>query len=121
MRSNRAADHYILGSIYGDLVFHLGGATRDLKLHIRERERIDGHRYRTSAHRAVGSLVRFISNFVPLGVRKALRPYLRLSETRRVHAESRQTFDRIRTRLLEDPQGYINYLRFGVREESDAS
>jgi hypothetical protein len=110
-RSNRREDHYIIGSIYGDLVFHLGGAARGAKVHIRERRRIDAHRNRNALSRASHRLRQLAARFVPRSIRLALRPLVRSSVTREAEQESRIAYERARARLLADPDAFFEYLR----------
>ena len=111
VRSNKREDHYIIGSIYGDLLFHLGGAARGAKVHIRERRRIDAHRDRNALSRASYRLRRFGARFVPQSIRLALRPLLQPSAAREAEKESRIAYERARARLLEDPDSFFAYLR----------
>ncbi len=110
-RSNKAGDHYIIGSIYGDLVFHLGGAARGPKVHIRERRKIDAHRNRHALSRATYRAVRFGARFVPERIRAALRPWIEPSAAREAARESQVAYDRARARLLEDPDSFFAWLR----------
>ena len=116
-RSNLAEDHYIIGSMYGDLVFHLGGAARGAKFHIRERRRIDEHRDRNVFSRSTARFIKFGSRFVPLGMRKRLRPLIASRAARSAQAESQEAYDRARAELLRDPEAFFSYLRTGVRTE----
>ena len=113
LRSNAAEDHYLLGSVYGDMVFHLGAAARSVKVFA-----ADGRAYREG--RMVSGLRRILGDLVPAGWREGLRgrgPQLSRS-TRLRNAENTAAVDAIRDRLLADPDGYLLYLRTG---EEDAA
>ena len=114
-RSNRAGDHYIIGSMYGDLIFHLGGASREAKFHIRERQSIDAHRDRSWFSRSRARLIKFASRFVPLGIRRKLRPLIVPRSTRLIQAQSQEAYDLARAELLRDPESFFSYLRSGTR------
>jgi hypothetical protein len=111
VRSNQTEDHYIIGSIYGDVVFHLGGAARGPKLHIRERQKIDAHRDRSSFSRSIHRFLKFGSRFVPEGIRRSLRPYVLPRAARQIQEQSREAYDHARKQLLQDPESYFAYLR----------
>ncbi|NLG29148.1 MAG: hypothetical protein GX557_14655 [Chloroflexi bacterium] len=107
-RSNAAEDHYMLGSVYGDWIFHLGAAARDVKL------------FRADA--------RLLSR---VGVLRSLRGWLasQLSPEQRewLHqrrpafvdslaargADNEAAFEAIKARLLAGPDDYLTYLRTG--------
>ena len=93
-RSNRAQDHALLGSVYGDLIFHLGAAS-----HERFTLNLDGRINRWTA--------RTLRGFWDQG-RHVL--YGRAQEERRNAA----AYARIREALLRDPEGYLHYLRSGT-------
>ena len=112
-RSNTTEDHYIIGSIYGDLIFHLGGAARDAKFHIRERRRIDAHRDHSMLSRSRARILKLGSRVVPLSIREKLRPFVVPRSTRRIQAQSQEAYERARAHLLRDPDGYFDYLRSG--------
>jgi hypothetical protein len=111
VRSNRTEDHYIIGSIYGDVIFHLGGAARGPKLHIRERQKIDAHRDRNLVSRSIHRLIKFGSRFVPEGIRRPLRPYIVPRAARRIQEQTWEAYDRAREQLLRDPESYFAHLR----------
>jgi hypothetical protein len=111
VRSNRTEDHYIIGSIYGDVIFHLGGAARGPKLHIRERQKIDAHRDRSLVSRSIHRFIKFGSRFVPEGIRRPLRPYIVPRAARRIQEQTWEAYDRAREQLLRDPESYFAHLR----------
>ena len=44
-RSNKNEDHWMLGSVYADTIFHLGTATRDNKILQRDRQKSNNKKY----------------------------------------------------------------------------
>jgi hypothetical protein len=118
-RSNQAEEHYIIGSIYGDLVFHLGGAARDAKYHIRERREIDRLRQNSMIRRLFVRVLRFGSSFVPLELRRRLRPYIVPRSTRQIQARAQDAYETARKQLLADPDAFFSYLRSGARVPTD--
>lgn len=119
LRSNKGEDHHIIGSVYDDLVFHLGAATRPMK-HFRadfpkQRER--------KTRNALRSILKNLSSIV-LTQRayesvKALLPRSILGffvPQIRAHQANREAYGQVRARLLEDPKSYLEYLRTGNRE-----
>jgi hypothetical protein len=109
LRTNAVDDHYVLGGIYDDLVFHLGAAARKRKGFVSPAAPGGGRRGRSIVHR-IGSAV------VPHRVRTAVPNRVRrLWSPRQVASAeaSQRAFESIRARLLADPQGYIDRLRDG--------
>jgi hypothetical protein len=117
LRSKKRDDHYLFAGVYGDLIFHLGSAASDTLQ--RDVAKVGG------AQRALG---RFLSAFKRLSlvqrVRLAVRsilparvvPAARLGMRMiaRMHEdETTSTFQAIRRKLLDDPEGYLLYLRTG--------
>ncbi|MBN2539665.1 MAG: hypothetical protein JXB09_06410 [Deltaproteobacteria bacterium] len=107
-RSNAGEDHGWYGSVYEDSIFHLVGAYRHRRLSSRDtsftlralyrvffgivnavRVRLEG-----KLPRAVWDLVRFMG--FPLLLSRPSRSY-----------------DQVRSQLLHDPEGYLDYLRYG--------
>jgi len=108
LRSNAAEDHYLLGSVYGDMIFHLGAAARNAKVFAG-----DGRAYREA--RLVGGLRRGLGRLLPSAWRDSLRgrgPLLS-RRARLRNAENSAAYDVIRDRLLADPDGYLRYLSTG--------
>ncbi|HYW48380.1 MAG TPA: hypothetical protein VE959_36285 [Bryobacteraceae bacterium] len=107
LRTNRVEDHYAMAGIYGDLVFHLGAATR-------------GHQV-------------FYSDAIPAGTSQTMRSVLRFGR-RCLSALPQAWQDRIirgafpahqvnaaiqvdiKKKLLADPDAYIRRLRTGLPE-----
>jgi hypothetical protein len=119
LRSNQGEDHHIIGSVYDDLIFHLGAATRSMK-HFRadfpkrrERKVRDASRrilkqlgnvvFTQRAYENVRALVprRVVGYFVPqIGA----------------HEANQNAYEYVRASLLEDPESYLAYLRTGKRQ-----
>ena len=117
LRSNLAEDHYVIGSVYGDLVFHLGGANRAAKIHMRERRMIE-HSFRRRTTRALNKLMRMGAKVMPERVRAFFRPYRGyvLAPGAQLALDAGQrAFDNARRQLIQDPDSYFRYLRTGRR------
>lgn len=109
LRTNVVDDHYVLGGIYDDLVFHLGAAARTRKNFVAPAPP-------GGEAAGPGILHRAASAIVPHPVRAAIPDaFRRLWSPRQVaSAEAgRRAFESIRAQLLADPQGYIDYLKGG--------
>jgi hypothetical protein len=105
-RSNRGKDHSIIGSIYDDIIFHLGAAQRNAKHHNKAVLKFDSQFKR-----------RLFSLFPEsiIGVLKwgLLKPKMILYS--HIFSKDRKDFNAVRTQLLEDSESYINFLRTGER------
>lgn len=113
VRSNRGGDHHIIGSIYGDLIFHLGSANREIKCFPRDDVQsfeIGGVRKKIVALRKSISVLlpnilrRQVDNILPRIIVDFLFPQYRSNE---------EAFRIVRERLLNDPDSYLNFLRTG--------
>src|SRR6185503_1680290 len=99
-RSNKANDHSVMAGIYGDAIFHLGGMARSDKLF-----RTDLGRPALRLQRLVGRLL----GGMPKRLLKAVLPDL----SARASRANPRTDERIRARLIADPDAYLAYLRDG--------
>jgi len=118
LRSNKAEDHYIIGSIYGDLIFHLGGAAREKKIHLPERRIIDERMSKTRV-KLISRTIRFASQMASERMRRLLerfRFYLLFPAAQEALDASERAYVHARRQLLNDPDGYLEYLRSGVRK-----
>jgi hypothetical protein len=104
LRTNARDAHYLMGGVYADAVFHLGGVGRG-KLFRRDLEQSTIHRVTRPVER------------VPVGtgaVAQAKRRTLQQLRGRReaqLAARNRATYDVLRSWLLSDPDGLLAYLR----------
>jgi hypothetical protein len=104
LRTNRRDAHYLMGGVYADAVFHLGGVGRG-KLFRRDLEQSTIHRVTRPVER------------VPVGtgaVAQAKRRTLQQLRGRReaqLAARNRATYTVLRSWLLTDPDGLLAYLR----------
>lgn len=91
-----------VGGIYGDLIFHLGGAYRYESVSDEEQAATEHARFRL-----LSSARRCMKRCIPRGLRRRLRrltlPYLESME--------RRLSDRARRELLSDPERYLERLR----------
>jgi hypothetical protein len=103
-RTNVRNGHYLMAGIYGDVVFHLGGAGRG-KLFRRDLERSTIHRLTRPVERIP----------VPSGrvtqVKQAALKRARRSREAALAAQNRAAYEVLRTWLLEDPDGLFAHLR----------
>jgi hypothetical protein len=104
-RSNRGEDHGMLGSIYGDTIFHLGTAARTRKVFYRDHV-LAGK----GAFVRRSSLLRWLWFRLPPSLRRLLDTKV-LPE--RLALDNQAAFTRVRDRLLANPQAYLDYLRTG--------
>ncbi len=103
-RSNRAADHFVIGSVYGDLVFHLGATARGTKVFFSD-----------ALPAGTGTLKR---RLYLLGRRLLLRlPHAWQEALIRAwfpaHQRNQRAHDAIRRQLLRDPDAYLRFVRTG--------
>lgn len=105
-RSNQVNDHFLMGGIYDDVIFHLSSASWQGKLF-----RGDENRYRLLRvrHWLKSYVVRFRygKRTVRLFMKLIINMVTRLSDV------NQRTYRMIRDRLLADPDGYLLYLRHG--------
>ncbi len=116
-RSNARNDHFILGAIYGDVVFHLGAAAQANKA-FRQDDPINNAAWFQA-------------------IRRTLRPgrWAWAREAKRLAAvlchrwmggaerlkQNQNVFEQIRSRVVADPDGYLNYLRTGASNPQPAA
>lgn len=104
LRSNRGEDHALLGSLYDDLIFHLGAAARERKVFVRDRILAGKGRF-SRGH----ALLRQLGKHLP-GLARLLRPAPLPGSTAR---ENQAAFEKVRDHLLADPDAYLAFLRNG--------
>jgi hypothetical protein len=109
-RSNRGQDHIHFGSIHGDTFFHLGAASWG-------RKDFPGSVAPTAALRLRTRLAPFLRELLPAAARERLKPGIAhrfpLLDNERTYRANEDAFERVRARLLADPEGYVNFLRDG--------
>jgi len=106
VKSNPPDIHALFASIYDDLLFHLHAAV------FMERTQTVGHTRQLSQRRGlVGAGARVARALLPEWARQRLR---RHAEAYCVK-DDRQTWEQERSWFLEDPDGYLKYLRTGAR------
>ena len=110
-RSNKVDDHSRMAAIYGDTFFHLGFAARP-------DDALAGAM--AGAVRRHGILREAARALVPGAVWKGAPGTLSRGILRSIFASGgsayrHATFDDVRKRLLDDPDGYVDYLRTGSR------
>jgi hypothetical protein len=103
-RSNTGEDKGHYGSIYGDLIFHLKGAYRFQKI--------------TKLERFFKVEVLFRIYFLCRKQLKKLIPQSARNQVKKLAPSignpwERSYYDDVRAQLLNDPESYINYLRYG--------
>ena len=117
LRSNKAQDHYIISGIYGDLIYHLGGAARGKKIHLPERLQMESRMSNPLIRRAY-EIVRFIRRMVPDRAQDRFSKYasyLLFPSAQKSLNASEDAYAQARKQLLESPDSYIQYLRTGCR------
>lgn len=110
LRSNLNSDHYIIASIYGDLIFHLGGVSRPDKFFCADGRVV----YKGRARKKQKFLVSLFAFFLPRRLKDQLRYFLDIDserERKRLDDINQLAYQHARKRLLEDPESYIKYLQ----------
>jgi hypothetical protein len=112
-RTNRAADHFSLGGIFGDIIFHLGSLNLDVNACPGDEEQL----HVLSRKRKVIVIARKIGmSILPEIIKRRLKQILPGALLKRLypqHAINNQALLNIKKCLLADPEGYLNYLRTG--------
>jgi hypothetical protein len=104
LRTNARDAHYLMGGIYADAVFHLGGVGRG-KLFRRDLEQSVVHRVTRPVERVPvgsGSVAR---------MKRGALTRVRAKREAQLAAQNRATYDVLRSWLLSDPEGLFAYLR----------
>lgn len=107
LRSNAAEDHYLIGGIYDDLIFHLGASTRGTK-QFRGDERFVALPIMIRLRLSLGRYIP-IRPLKRLVTRGALETRDRLLAP--MQAENQRAFDKVRAELLAAPERYFARLR----------
>jgi len=105
MRSNKGEDHYFIGSIYDDLIFHLGGATLPSPAVPKVRE----YPFIISFRRFI---YRMLSPLISSRIKDKLLAQSVLFPEKHTLQE---TFVQVKKKFLDDPESYLNYYRTGKR------
>jgi hypothetical protein len=107
LRSNAVDEHYLIGGIYGDLIFHLGFAARPIKSD-------RGDKFHTPGWRGG---VRRLFQKLPWEARIAARRVITLNliDSASQAALNYVTYEKVRQNLFARPQEYLDYLRTGNR------
>ncbi len=114
LRSNRGEDHYTLGSIYGNLIFHLGASARDELIFVRD----SYHLRRSRTKRVLTALWKLGSLWLPANVKQKFdarfKKMWRIHTSRRIQKRNESAQERVKKRLFRDPERYLDYLRTGL-------
>ena len=115
LRSDKDEDHCGIGSIYGDLIFHLSSANRELKC-------FPGDDARTvnvgNFRKAFVALRNFGAPLLPNKVREKAHMFLPRAIEDFLFPQyktNEEAFITVKKDLLSDPESYLNYLRTGKR------
>lgn len=104
VRTNAVDPHYLMGGIYGDAVFHLGGIGRG-KLF---RKDLEG----STVHRMSRPLERLpVGQGTPAKLKRAVLHRVRAKKEAQLTAQNRASYSLLRGWLLSDPDGLLAYLR----------
>ncbi|HYL73827.1 MAG TPA: hypothetical protein VEU96_06455 [Bryobacteraceae bacterium] len=104
-RAAEAEDSYHLGSLFGGLVFHLGGAVRNHADH-----KASGRQIRVA--QMLGRCLPLAKTIAPAFVKESLRGAVEKNVVR-------PKFDSVRTALLADPEGFLRQLRSTTRIQGE--
>ena len=113
LRSNAIDEHYLIGGIYGDAIFHLGFAAREYKSDRGDKLKATGWK----------GVCRRLVQRMPWGVRIALRKIVPPTwiEQKSQIAWNRHAYEVVREQLLDSPDSYLRHLRTGIRQpQADA-
>ncbi len=112
VRSNLGGNHALFGMIHGDMIFHLMAAAV-----VDQQDAVD-YAVRPSQRRGLfGAMARFSVLTIPEGFRKTLRSHLSGRIRRWCRFGDRQDWERERAMLLDNPEGYLAYLRTGAESK----
>ena len=108
-RSNLGG-HILFASIHGDLIFHLHATA------FVERTKTVGFTVRPSQRGGlIGVGARMARVLLPAGIKQKLRSRVSPKIRDRCAPLDRQAWEEERRRLFDDPEGYLEYLRTGIR------
>ena len=101
-RSNKGEDHYFYGSIFEDLIFHLGAASHENRGFYNYEEK------RTKYHK-----IKVIGKFLPPVIKERIKTSILQSFIRPEIKVHQQSYLTVRKRLYADSDSYIEFLRNG--------
>jgi len=105
-RTNKGNDHYHFGSIYGDLIFHLGAAEHKDRSFPEQKE-----------FNLLYSFKNILVRLIPQIIKNRMRGYLLINPLSLRSISRQQSFEDIRNRLFTEHDNYIQFLRTGIREK----
>ncbi|MBN1827678.1 MAG: hypothetical protein JW884_00840 [Deltaproteobacteria bacterium] len=109
-RSNKGEDHGWYGSIYEDTVFHLVGAYRRRKL-----SKLDASFNLKALHRILHGIVKAASVKLKGRMPEKVWNIARFYGFPVLLAQPSRSYDNVISQLMIDPDGYLDYLRYGER------
>lgn len=108
-RSNLGGNHALFGTVHGDMIFHLMATA------VVDQQNAVDYTVRTSQrHGLVGAMAKLSIVMVPEVFRKRVRNHLSVRIKKWYRSNDREDWERERALLLEDPEGYLSYLRTGA-------
>ncbi len=105
-RTNKGIDHYHFGSLYGDLIFHLGAA-----------ESINRSFPEQKEFNLIYSFKYIFIRFIPQFIKNRIRGYLHINPLSLKSRVRQQSFEEIRKQLYAEPSNYIQFLRTGIKKK----
>ena len=109
-RSNLGGNHALFGTVHGDMIFHLMATAV-----VDEQNAVDYTVRASQRQGLVGAAARLSTVVVPDAIRRSVRKRLAGPIKKWHRSSDREDWERERALLLEDPEGYLAYLRTGAK------
>lgn len=116
LRSNQIEEHPIISGIYGDLIFHLGGASRaNLTRLFYRRDIIQTQKTGNNNQLKTAEAASWVTR-----AKQFYRRIFKFGNTDQLkvlEAANRVALEEAKQRLITDPDAYLHHLRFGEKKQ----